>query len=160
MREQAPSIRSAELRDIPRILELLRQVNNVHHDIRPDLFVENKTKYEADELAALLVKPDAAIFVAEEAGGQIAGYLFSFLREAKGPNLVPRRSLYIDDLCVDAAARGQGVGSRLLEHAKSYAKSLHCQDITLNVWCGNDSALRFYENSGFVPKSSIMQLGL
>ena len=37
-------IRRAEERDIPRLLELLKQVNEVHYKIRPDLF-KLETKY-------------------------------------------------------------------------------------------------------------------
>ena len=43
-------IRKAEEKDIPRILELLGQVLQIHADIRPDIFIPNTTKYTADEL--------------------------------------------------------------------------------------------------------------
>lgn len=160
MVEHELSIRFARLQDIPRIQELLRQVNNVHHDFRPDLFVKNKTKYEPEELALLMGKPDVAIFVAVDKLNNVYGYLFSFIREPKGPNLVPHKTLYIDDLCVDASVRGQGVGSFLLGHAKAYAKSIACDNITLNVWYGNDSAQRFYEDNAFSVRSYIMELKL
>ena len=159
MNEQTLTIRPARLCDIPRVLELLRQVNNVHHDIRPDLFRKDRTKYEAEALAELLQREDVSIFVAADAA-TVYGYLFSFAREPEGPNLVPHKTLYIDDLCVDANARGQGVGRLLLEHAEAYARSIGCRDITLNVWQGNDSALRFYENNGFTPRSCTMQRNL
>ena len=38
-------IRKAKKRDIPTIIELLHQVNMVHHVLRPDLFKPNTTKY-------------------------------------------------------------------------------------------------------------------
>ena len=41
-------IRFAEKKDIPGILELLRQVGKVHHDGRPDLFRPDAQKYDAD----------------------------------------------------------------------------------------------------------------
>ena len=37
-------IRKAKKRDIPTIIELLHQVNMVHHVLRPDLFKPNTTK--------------------------------------------------------------------------------------------------------------------
>ena len=45
-------IRKAEVKDIPRIMELLLQVNMVHHIIRPDLF-NIGTKYTREELSGL-----------------------------------------------------------------------------------------------------------
>ena len=47
-------IRKAEERDIPRIMELLGQVLQIHADIRPDIFIPGTTKYTVDELKALL----------------------------------------------------------------------------------------------------------
>ena len=158
MNEQTLTIRPARLCDIPRVLELLRQVNNVHHAIRPELFVKNKTKYEAEELALLMGKEDASIFVAEDAQGIVHGYLFAFVRERTGPNLTGGTSFYIDDLCVDESWRGSGVGRRLLEHAKAYAGELGCREVLLTVWEGNEAARRFYRNNGFTPRSCLMEL--
>ena len=47
-------IRQAQKQDIHQILELLHQVNMVHHELRPDLFKPHTTKYDAQELEALL----------------------------------------------------------------------------------------------------------
>ena len=56
-------IRKAEKRDIPSIIELLHQVDMVHHVIRPDLFKPNTTKYNEQELEALLGNENKPIFV-------------------------------------------------------------------------------------------------
>ena len=40
--------------------------------------------------------------------------------------MVPFTSLFIDDLCVDAKARGQHIGESLFEYVKSEAKRLGC----------------------------------
>ena len=39
----------AKEKDIPRILELLKQVLQIHADIRPDIFIPGTTKYTNDE---------------------------------------------------------------------------------------------------------------
>ena len=51
-------------------------------------------------------------------------------------NMVPFKSLYIDDLCVDQEARGQHIGESLFEHVKKEAKRRGCYEVTLNVWTG------------------------
>ena len=38
MREKSVMIRKAEVKDIPRMMALLSQVDLVHHEGRPDLF--------------------------------------------------------------------------------------------------------------------------
>jgi hypothetical protein len=59
-------IRFARIEDIPGILSLLRQVGQVHHEGRPDIFRAGAQKYGASQVIALLDKPGTAIFVAAE----------------------------------------------------------------------------------------------
>lgn len=51
-------IRKAEEKGIPRIMELLGQVLEIHADIRPDIFIPRITKYTVTELAELLKQED------------------------------------------------------------------------------------------------------
>ena len=46
-------IRLANTSDIPGIIALLRQVGQVHHDIRPDLFRAGAQKYSVSDLEEL-----------------------------------------------------------------------------------------------------------
>lgn len=140
-------IRPAETRDIPQILNLLHQVNMVHHAIRPDIFKPDTTKY--DEAALVMLLHDAAkpVFVYEE--GEVLGYAFCQVSETRDDLLLEdRKTLYIDDLCVDAAARNHHIGKALFDYVCRYARSLGCQSLTLNVWAGNTAALAFYQHQG------------
>ena len=58
------TIRKAEEKDIPRIIELLGQVLQIHADIRPDIFIPGTTKYTVSELTELLGKEEKPIYVA------------------------------------------------------------------------------------------------
>ena len=64
MKETKIMIRKAEERDIPRIIELLGQVLQIHADIRPDIFIPGTTKYTVDELKELLKNKENPIYVA------------------------------------------------------------------------------------------------
>ena len=150
-------IRLAEIRDIPGMIQLLYQVGGVHHDIRPDIFRSGAIKYTPEDLENLLKEADKPIFVYDE-DGFVAGYCFCQIREYSGSTvLTDRKELYIDDLCVDRNCRGQRIGSLLCDHATAYAKEIGCTFLTLNVWTGNDSAMRFYENAGMSPRSITME---
>ena len=56
----ANRVRMAGEDDIPAILELLKQVNKVHHDGRPDLF-RLATKYTPEELEGILKDPETPV---------------------------------------------------------------------------------------------------
>ena len=140
-------IRFAENRDIPGMIDLLQQVGEVHHKIRPDLFRSGAQKYDEKDLEELLKDPDRPIFVADM-DGQVAGYAFCILQGTENnPVLCDRKVIYIDDLCVDEGHRRQGIAKKLYDHVLGYARELGCQAVTLNVWYGND-AQKFYEKCG------------
>ena len=150
-------IRLAEARDIPGMIQLLYQVGGVHHDIRPDIFRSGAIKYTPEDLENLLKEADKPIFIYDDEGF-VAGYCFCQIREyADSTVLTDRKELYIDDLCVDENRRGQRIGSLLYDHALAFAKESGCQFLTLNVWCGNDGAMRFYENAGLTPRNIMME---
>ena len=153
-------IRPAESRDIPGMIALLYQVGDVHHVIRPDIFCAGALKYDANALEELLQDESKPIFVADD-DGFIAGYCFCQIRNYSGSTvLTDRKELYIDDLCVDENRRGQHIGTILYDHAVSYAKEIGCAFLTLNVWCGNDSAMKFYEHAGLTPRNIHMEMKL
>ena len=142
---------------IPGMIELLKQVGQVHHDIRPDIFRDGAQKYDETALTELLKDTSRPIFIAEE-GETVLGYCFCVHKNYVGdPVLADRKELYIDDLCVDEGCRGKGIATRLYHHVTEYAKAMGCQFITLNVWAGNDNAQRFYEHLGFTVRNTHME---
>ena len=154
------NIRKACENDIPRLMDLLRQVAQVHHVIRPDIFRSGAQKYTDTELQQILVDEKRPIFVAE-VEGRVAGYAFCIhKRQPDGGVMYPREELYIDDLCVDEAQRGKGIATALYRHVCGVAKEMGCGSVTLNVWCGNDNAMRFYEKCGMKPRNITMELPL
>ena len=153
-------IRLANTSDIPGMIRLLQQVGQVHHDIRPDLFRDGAQKYSPSDLETLLQDAARPIFVGVE-DGRMLGYCFCILEEVKdNPVLCDVKSLYIDDLCVDETIRGKHVGTKLYDHVCAYARSIGCRSVTLNVWCGNDSAMGFYESRGMKPRKIYMETAL
>ena len=150
-------IRFADSRDIPGIIDLLQQVGEVHHQIRPDLFRCGAQKYDQQALMDLFADPNRPILAAI-IDGKLAGYAFCILQEVRNdPVLCDRKVLYIDDLCVDEAIRGKGIATALYARVTQYARELGCHAVTLNVWCGNDSAMAFYEKCGMKPQKIGME---
>lgn len=153
-------IRFATVEDIPQLIGLLRQVEGVHHDIRPDLFRDGGEKYEPETLKVLLADKTRPVLAAEEAE-KVLGYAFCVVEETKNdPARLDRRELYLDDLCVDASVRGKGVAKRLWQGTVDLAKQLGCDAVTLNVWEGNDRAWKFYENCGLTVRKTFLEYPL
>ena len=150
-------IRKASNKDIQRIIELLHQVNMVHHVIRPDLFKPHTTKYNEQELEAMFKDDSKPVFVYDD--GDVLGYAFCQTTEVKDNLLLEdNKTLYIDDICVDEKARGKHVGKALYEYVRDYARSIGCHNITLNVWEGNNPAISFYQNMGMQVQKTTMEI--
>ena len=60
----------------------------------------------------------------------------------------------MDGICVDANARGKGVGSALLDALKDKARALACHSIRLDVIDQNQRARLLYERHGFVASTT------
>lgn len=149
-------VRKAEKRDIDAIIKLLHQVNMVHYEKRPDLFKPYTTKYDEQELEALLDDDSKPIFVYDD--GEVLGHAFCQISEVKNHRLLQdAKTLYIDDICVEETARGRHIGQSLYEYVRDYARSIGCYNITLNVWEGNDSALSFYRSMGMQVQKTGME---
>lgn len=153
-------IRRAVCSDIPHILRLLVQVCNVHQEIRPEIFRRDGVKYTETDLKTLLLDEKRPVWCAVE-DGAFLGYCFCQWEEYRDSSvLTDHRELYIDDLCVDESARGQGVATALYRYVTREAKAAGAKFITLNVWQGNDSAMRFYEKMGMRPRKIFMDADL
>ena len=112
-----PIIRLALDSDIPRLEDLLYQVHGLHAEGRPDIFIPGCKKYTADQLREILADPvNTPVFVAI-ADGVLVGYCFCIRQVQTAASMQKISTLYVDDLCVDAAMRGKGFGKILYDHA-------------------------------------------
>ena len=96
-------IRRAENRDIDAVHRLLRQVLELHAELRPDLFVSGEAKYDKDVLRHVFADDNRPVNVAVDEDDTVAGYAFCALQQRPDAAYIrPGRSLYLDDLGVTA----------------------------------------------------------
>lgn len=151
-------IRKANANDYKGVERLLVEVNNLHQKLRPDIFIENAVKYDEGKFDKIILNESTPVFVAVDDEGNVLGHLFCSVRDYEQVKVYKDfKSLFIDDLCIEESARGQGVGKALYEFAVGYARENGCYDVTLNVWEGNNSARAFYEKMGMFPKETQME---
>lgn len=149
------TIRKAEERDIPGIVNLLYQVHDVHAQKRPDLFKPGSKKYTEEQLSEVIAT-NPVFVAADSESGKILGHAFCILYVHMDNNTTNYSNLYIDDLCVDESARGNHIGKSLYDHVIAYARKSGCYNVTLNVWALNESAMEFYKAMGM----SVQKIGM
>lgn len=139
-------IRPATPADIPALCSLLDQLFAQEAEFTPDRAAQQRG------LAAIIDDPAVgAILVAGEGERLVAMVnLLYTVSTALGA-----RVALLEDMVVDADARGSGVGSALLEYAIGHARDHGCRRITLLTDGDNAAAQRFYGRHGFGPSPMI-----
>ena len=89
-------------------------------------------------------RPVAEALVAERAGRVVAFALFF----TNFSTFLARPGLYLEDLFVEPAERGQGIGEALLEHLARLAATRGCGRFEWSVLDWNEGAIRFYQRMG------------
>jgi GNAT superfamily N-acetyltransferase len=132
-------IRAAEVRDVDAIVSLIGQLaefEKLTHllqvtpdTLRPHLFGE---------------RPVAEAMVAEQGDAVLAFALFF----TNFSTFLGRPGLYLEDLFVEPAHRGKGIGKALLTRLARLAAERGYGRFEWSVLDWNESAIRFYEHMG------------
>ena len=134
-------IRAARPADAEDIVRLIRGLA-VYEDL------EHLVQATPEAIAAQLFgpRPAAEAVVVETATGLVGFALFF-------PNFstfLARPGLYLEDLFVEPALRGHGIGQALLVHLAQLAVARGCGRFEWSVLDWNESAIGFYQRMGAV----------
>lgn len=144
-------IRRAVRSDLPRIVELFGQADELHRDALPWLFRKLDEPRSPQLLETFLTDSDRAALVATDRAGSLpVGVLFVMVREvSKAPIVRPARVAEIDSLVVVRSFRRQGIGRSLVRAALLWARDVHAARTELGVYDFNEEARTFWESVGF-----------
>jgi ribosomal protein S18 acetylase RimI-like enzyme len=112
-------------------------------------FVPTRQKF-AESLSKLCANDDALVVVAEEPGGQLAGYLLGFRYDtfhADGP--VTR----VEELCVRPDARSSRVGRTLMMEFEAWSRMIGGRLVAV----ATRRARAFYEAIGFESRGDYLE---
>jgi GNAT superfamily N-acetyltransferase len=135
----APQLRAATAADAPAIVGLIRELAVFEQ-------LEHLVVVTPQSLVQHLfgARPAAEAVVAEQ-GGQVVAFALFFMNFS---TFLGRPGLYLEDLYVQPAKRGAGLGRALLEHLGALAVERGCGRFEWSVLDWNSQAIRFYEKMG------------
>ena len=136
-----PLIRPARPADAATILRFIRDLAAFERE--PDA-VEATEEMLSEALFG--AHPAAEAVIAEQ-DGQPLGFALFFHNFSTWEG---RRGLYLEDLYVTPAARGQGAGAALLRHLAALAVARGCARFEWSVLDWNEDAIAFYRAMGAV----------
>lgn len=102
-----------------------------------------------DELVDIVSSPATDLFLVTDDDGTILGTatLVTF-------RIPTGRRAWIEDVVVDDAARGLGVGGALTQAMVDRAEELGCTTVDLTSRPSREAANRLYQREGFVPRDT------
>lgn len=145
--------RPAKLAEAPTLETLFEALDEHHRLALPHIFRRPPAaRREHSWLESRMAGPDSAILIAEGVDGQIIGLAVLVTRAIEASTVRDaRRFVEIDELVVAAEARHLGVGSRLIEAAKDWARARDIPDLEVCAWSFNVETIEFYKRVGFQP---------
>lgn len=142
-------IRFAEEKDLDRINELRKQVNDIHVEGRPDMFKPG-FGVELREFAKVILNGENSDIIVAERNGEICGMVcVDYVNKPETPFSHARNFYHVQEIAVDVNHRRKGVAKELLEFMVADAKKRGLSRIELDVWEFNELAIEFYQAVGF-----------
>ncbi len=151
-------VRFAKEKDLLRVNELRRQVNEVHVEGRPDIFKPGFCQELKDYARRVLEDEDKDIIVVERDGNICGMACVEYIRKPESPYTFARNFYHVSEIAVDEAFQRQGVATELVTFMKEDAKAKGLARIELDVWEFNKSAIEFYEAAGFQMYRRFLEL--
>ena len=148
-------IRNARPDEYKAVETIMKQVQKIHIDWRPDVY-----KYSGTVLPVKIYEQavkEGTFFVAEYEG-VVAGILFIAYYHIENPNQVTRDIIFVDSMAVDEKHRGKGIGHAFFNFLRDLKSQKGYDGIELQVNAKNESAYKFYSDYGFTNKSVTMEL--
>jgi GNAT superfamily N-acetyltransferase len=117
--------------------------------------VEWPRKHGAQRFLDGLDDPHRLVLVAVVPPGTVVGHLLGLVTEPTA--MRPVRVATLQSLYVLGAHRGGGVGARLVNEFRQWARGRDSDRLEVTAYAGNDGALRFYRRHGFAAQSVLLE---
>ncbi len=137
-------IRLALLEELPTLLEFEQGIITAERPYDPTLADDPISYYD---IKAMIESEDAEVIVAV-ADDNIVASAYAKIVKAN-PYFKHSHYAYLGFMFTLPEYRGQGINRKIIENLNFWAKSKNVNEVRLQVYDENDSAIRAYEKAGF-----------
>jgi len=138
MTQEAIHIREGKKEDLPRVMELIREL--AEYEKAPHEVINTVALMEHDGFGP---NPIFGFYVAEH-HGHIVGLSLYYWRYSTWKG----KRLYLEDIIVTESERGNGIGKRLFDRTMQQALDQQCSGMMWQVLDWNEPAINFYKKYG------------
>ena len=138
--------REAVINDIEKLLELEQQVVEAERPFNPEIKNGKPIYYDMHKL---LLDDNSCLLIAED-NGEIVATGYTQIQKSK-QSLQHKKHAYLGFMYVSLDYRGQGLNQKIMQKLIQWSKSQGIKNHYLEVYSGNEPAIRAYGKVGFEP---------
>jgi ribosomal protein S18 acetylase RimI-like enzyme len=143
-------VRRATEADVAELVLLNKDLQELHASLYPQDFKQDPDGAELSKSFSRLIDAENHSIGVYDGEDEPIGYIwFEQLERPQTPFRNPFRLLHIHHIFVKPEARGQAVGSALVEWACDHARAAGISQIAVEHWADNENAREFFKRSGF-----------
>ena len=146
------SIRKAEVSDIETIQNFGSKLLNYERE-NYDSSLDKDWAFSDEAKAKYLNAIQDKYVIIAEANGQPIGFLIGDIVAPKDGDARQIKQAFLRNIYVDEEYRKSGVGKKIFEFFKEHCINEGVRRLNVSVIAGNEKAVSFYNNVGFVPRS-------
>lgn len=136
-------------KDASLLARLNHDVQEIHHDIEPEIFKPFNLEDIETFFQKVLVNSSVEAYIAT-VDDTPAGYILIVENTTvENPFKYSCTTLHIDQICVESNYKGKGIGKALVDHAKQYAIEKQIKRIEMDYWTQNHNSGEFFRSQGF-----------
>ena len=144
----AVSVRRATKKDARQVAEYAIKLFAQHRQYDARRFAEIASVEGAKNFYGSQIEAKNAAVLIAEIENKIVGFAYLQYEAMDYANLL-ENAVWLHDLYVDDAARGQNAGKLLIEKSAEIARELGADKLMLSVAAKNTAAKEFFERTGF-----------
>ena len=138
-------MKSEHIDDVQKLIGQLNELFSTDHDISMDAI--RKTAMNMIQFKDIYLN-----FVAME-GNKIVGFISTIFYKTF---FHPGGTVLINELVIDKAFRGKGIGMRLISEIKEIAKQRRMNEIEAGTTFNNKKAINFYKKAGLTDEGMLL----
>jgi GNAT superfamily N-acetyltransferase len=146
-----PAVREATEADLEAMLVLWRALEQIQGAHRLFPMVDDPETRITALFREAITDPDSAALVIEGPDG-LLGMAIVRVTEQGHHSMSNARVVELSRVVVKESARGQGLGTKLIEAATTFAQTSGAAFLTAKLFSGNTEGRAFWERLGFVPR--------
>ena len=147
--------RKAKLEDQAYLRILEQKVVEAERPFNDSIKLEGAIYYDLEQL----INDDSSYLLVAEDNNRIIGTGYAQIRDSK-KSLKHQKHSYLGFMFVEPDYRGLGINKLIMDNLMEWSKAQGILDFYLDVYDGNDAAIRAYEKVGFTKSLIEMKINL